>query len=491
MSDPMLRALDELVPAAPHETGDWAGVLAAAGVKPRRARRPSRRQLIAAVAALAVLGTLVATPALGVRGLILGLIGRTNVSFVSSPGAPAKIKLEFLELDQGAPAGMAQHPLPDEARSITFRGAGGQKHVLWVAPTRSGGFCSIGVASGGCLAKDERAQAGPVTIGGGFSEARGQAPVVREVDGVVLSPSVATLTLEFADGKSIPLPFVYVSSPIDAGFYFYGVPAPHQSAGHRPVAVVARDAAGTVVATKRLDTFHPAAGSSARPSPFVPGRPPQRLPAGGTVHPTAPLRRATASGVTAVAGSNGAVQITAGTLPPAIDNLLGRSVTYDCFRLAHPYGIATVFGEGQSGAFTRSVGFTVRGNGGPLDGCEIDSSRGHRWPDALGSHSPVELAFTAKGRAYFADRAAARDLALFVRSGRMQRIRRERGKGSFLRDMNAAYGHALAGSQISASRSTNTESPSRRRASPGRSSPIVVRNGRIVRSNLAPYAKVF
>ncbi len=486
MSDPMLHALDELVPAGPHETGDWAGVLAAAGVKPRRARRPSRRQLIAAVAALAVLGTLVATPALGVRGLILGLIGRTNVSFVSSPGAPAKIKLEFLEFDQGAPAGMAPHPLPDEARSITFRGAGGQKHVLWVAPTSSGGFCSIGVASGGCLAKAERATAGPLTVGGGYSEARGRAPLMREVNGVVLSPAVAALTLEFADGTSLPLPFVYVSSPIDAGFYFYGVPAPHQSAGHRPVAVVARNAAGAVIATKSLET-------PPRPLPIRPGlhfvRRPQTLPAAGAVHPTVPLRRATASGVTAVAGSNGAVQLTAGTLTPAAAKLLGRAVTYDCFRLAHAFGISTVFGEARSGDFARSVGFTLHGSIGLFDGCEIDSTRGHRWPDALSSHSPVELAFTSKARAYFADRAAARDLALFVRSGRMQRIRHEPGK-ELLRELNAAYGPALARSRIRFALGPHGITFSET-STTGKTFTVVVRNGRIVHSNVEPYAKAF
>ncbi len=267
---------------------------------------------------------------------------------------------------------------------------------------------------------------------------------MREVDGVVFSPSVATLTLEFADGKSIPLPFVYVSSPIDAGFYFYGVPGPHQGAGHWPVAVVARNAAGAVVGTKRLQSpIRRVFVRSGRR--YV--RQAHPLPVANTVVPKAPLQAASASGVTALAGANGAVRITAGRLTPALTKLLGRPVSYDCFRLARAYGLSTVLGVGRSGTFTRSVGFTVTGSRGPFDGCEIDSSRGHRWPDALGSHSPVELPFTAKGRAYFADRAAARDLALFVRSGRMQRIRREPGK-ELLHDMNAAYGRALARSRI-------------------------------------------
>ena len=310
---------------------------------------------------------------------------------------------------------------------------------------------------------------------------------MREVNGVVLSPSVAALTLQFADGTAIPLPFVYVSSPIGAGFYFYGVPAPHQHAGHWPVAVVARNVAGTVIATKRLDT--PARAPAFRPGLHFVRQPPQRLPTAGTVHPTAPLRHTTASGVTAVAGSNGAVQITAGPLPLAVGKLLGRSVTYDCFRLAHAFGISTVFGEGRSGAFARSVGFTVRGDGGPLDGCEIDSSRGHRWPDALSSHSPVELAFTSKARAYFADRAAARDLALFVRSGRMQKIRHEPAK-SLLHDLKAAFGPELAGSRIRFALDPHGITFSET-STTGKAFTVVVRDGRVVHSNVEPYAKAF
>jgi hypothetical protein len=482
VSDPLVAALEELVPAAPAETGDWSAVVAAAAER----RRPSRRQLLVAFAALAVLATLVATPAFGVRSLILGLIGRTNVSFTSSPGAPNAIKLRFLEFDDGAPPGMAQHPLPDEAKSITFRGAGGQKHVLWIAPTRSGGFCTIGPGGGGCLTRNTVSSAGPVTIGGAYSEARGQKPLMRSVNGDVLSRSVATLTLDFADGTSIPLPFVYVSSPIDAGFYFYGVPGPHQGAGHWPVAVVARNAAGAVIGTKRLAV-------PTRPVLHGPGvhfvHQTVRLPAAGSVHPTAPLRQATASGVTAVAGANGAIRMTVGRLPPALTRLLGRPVTYLCFRLAHAYGIFTVLGVGRSGSFARSVGFTVSGTRGPIDGCEIDSSRGHRWPDVLGSHSPAEVAFTAQARAFFADRATARDLALFVRSGRMQRIRHE-PRRQLLRDLKSAYGPALARSRIryalTAHGITFTE-PS----TTGKVFRVVVVDGRIAHANVEPYAKVF
>ena len=67
-----------------------------------------------------------------------------------------------------------------------------------------------------------------------------------------------------------------------------------------------------------------------------------------------------------------------------------------------------------------AVGFRLRA---PYDGCEIGGLYGHRWNDAFGTRDPVEIWLTAWGRHFFNDRAAARDLAYFVRSGRVQRIR--------------------------------------------------------------------
>jgi hypothetical protein len=59
----------------------------------------------------------------------------------------------------------------------------------------------------------------------------------------------------------------------------------------------------------------------------------------------------------------------------------------------------------------------------PYDGCEINGGYGHRWNDAFGTRAPVEIPLTAVGRHFFNDRAAARDLAYFVRSRRVQKIR--------------------------------------------------------------------
>jgi hypothetical protein len=59
----------------------------------------------------------------------------------------------------------------------------------------------------------------------------------------------------------------------------------------------------------------------------------------------------------------------------------------------------------------------------PYDGCEISGSYGHRWNDASGTRAPLEIPLSVTGRRFFNDRAAARDLADFVRSKRVQLIR--------------------------------------------------------------------
>jgi hypothetical protein len=59
----------------------------------------------------------------------------------------------------------------------------------------------------------------------------------------------------------------------------------------------------------------------------------------------------------------------------------------------------------------------------PYDGCEIGGLYGHRWNDAWGTRDAVEVWLTVRGRYFFNDRAAARDLAYLVRSGRVQKIR--------------------------------------------------------------------
>jgi hypothetical protein len=166
--------------------------------------------------------------------------------------------------------------------------------------------------------------------------------------------------------------------------------------------------------------------------------------------------------------------------------LVNRGADYVCFRLTREFGIFDTRGLGIEGRFAPMVAVRSFGLGHPLDGCEIQGEYGHVWPDRLGSHSAAEIPLTAAGGRYFLDRAAARDLALFVRSRTMHRIRRPTG-AAFVRAMTDSYPrlgrihYVLRPEGVTFSETGRT----------GKRFRVVVERGRIVRQNLKPYAFVF
>jgi hypothetical protein len=116
------------------------------------------------------------------------------------------------------------------------------------------------------------------------------------------------------------------------------------------------------------------------------------------------------------------------------DHLRGRQIGPACVktRLVNGLWRADDFGTTTANARRIQVDLAAmsvppRGEGGqfraPYDGCEIGGYYGHRWNDAWGTRDAVEIWLTVRGRHFFNDRAAARDLAYFVRSGRMHKIR--------------------------------------------------------------------
>ncbi len=134
----------------------------------------------------------------------------------------------------------------------------------------------------------------------------------------------------------------------------------------------------------------------------------------------------------------------------------------------------------------------------PLRGSQLRRDRGcprHR----NGSHSAVEVAFSGRGRRYFADRAAARDLALFVRSHAQRQVRALAADAISAR-LARRYGASLTrlprtGAQLAPSRIgyvvgergvTFVE-----RSTTGRRFVVVIEDGRIVRQNVRPLALVF
>jgi hypothetical protein len=491
MSEALLaRGLDELVPE-PEVFGDWDDVLRRAGVRgspePAPQRHPRRRGVVLLLAAIGV-----AVPA---AALVAAVVTRTDVVFSHAKPAPNVVKKQFADLDVGAPPRFAQHVDAARAREVGTFDVRGRKVALWVAPTRRGGFCFTFERSfGGCRGRTPQDLAHPLDAFYGASVTRGHVSLLPDLGGTVLGGDVARLEVEYADGSRDDVPFVYVSRPIDAGFFRFSVPKEHLVLPARVVAVVARDKDGHVLARQEIEL-------TLRPSPaFVGGRlrrpPPRKLPSAPPAAPSRPLQRGAANGVSVVVGANGMATFHAERVDPRVRPLLRGYVSYSCFRLVREFGIFDDKGLGTEGAFGPVVGLAFNGLGTPLDGCEIEGSYGHRWPDRNGSHSAVEIPLTSAGRRFFVDRAAARDLSLLVRSRRVQKIRRERGAA--LDRGLAPYGIQRISSPrapLEPGRIGYAAGPEGvtfvERSPTGRRFFVEVRRGRIVRANVKPYALVF
>lgn len=524
------EALELLVPPFDDDAGDWDEIIrratgagssaeAVARKRPRRLRWTRRRVQIACVA-VALVGALIATPAFGIRGLILDLFDRSNVPFTGKT-APLEVKRDFFDLSLGLPSSIAPQAIASQARRVaTFR-VGGKMHVLWVAPTRDGGYCyRFSRAFGGCRAKRDRTgptpahalpgYVHPALVGVTFqAPTRSKVHYVSQIGGDLIAPNAYSLTVKYASGRQMRVRFYYVTRPINAGFFFAGIPAGHDTTATRATAVELRNKAGHLIARQPFIFYEtPASLAKLRAKQRAalkellrrhPQRPPIRrsppLPA-----PIAPLQRGEADGVSVVVGRNGiAVFDTSGATPRVRALIAGRQVGYNCFRRVPYHSVPVDLGAYRT-TFTR-VAIRIKGVGvrPPFMGCDIQGAYGHKWPDRLHAHSAVEIAFTPAGRRFLEDRAAARDLGLFVRSKAMHRIRKLSGgaldqaiQGRYrtgitkLNSLNAALPVDRIGYAISGDTTTFLE-----RSTTGRRFYVRLVNGRIRNQNVKPLAFVF
>jgi hypothetical protein len=497
VTDQLASALNDLVPSFADERPDWADVVARAGqgrsAVPLWRRRP---RLLAAAVLLAVLVALLATPALGVQRIVLDLLGRKNVSFANSKSAPNEIKKEFEDLSIGAPQAFAPQVIAAQTRVVATFSINGHPRKLWVAPTRRGGYCyTFQLAFGGCRqtaaqrAIGRKGQFG-VTWGSKLANNPGSQIVIR-VGGDITAPAAAKITARYADGTTHDIAFVWVSKPIAAGFYSYDIPVAHWVKQHRLLSLSLYGRNGSLIGQQtfpylRLQPTH------RQPPPHPPANGPKQrgLPTTPPIAPSQPLQRGAADGFAVVAGHNGAVEFTQTGTTPILKQLVGQSAGYACFRLTKEFGIFTVRDSGFGGRFAPKVGVQFGGVGTPFDGCEVQASIGRRWPDPLGGHAAVEIPLTTAGRRFFTDRAAARDLALFVRSRRMHQLRKEPAAQA-KRDIEAAYGHQLTRSPIRISVTNPTTLRFTETSPTGRRFHVTIKNGRISSQNLKPYGFVF
>jgi len=216
-------ATAELLSRGPDD-GDWNEVR-------RRARRGRRRRQASVMLVLAGAVALVVASAYA--------FGHPIIDFGSAPKGPPKVVDDFGSLEVGAPAGMAPGVLPEQARRITSVRVDGKEHVLWVAPTKRDGFCETwSQFGGGCRADRHDAFAKHIDVGG----------TEDVLMGSFFQGSGSRLELEYDDGTTDEIPFVWVTAPIDAGFYLFRVPDAHRVDGGRPTKVRLLDDDGKVVA---------------------------------------------------------------------------------------------------------------------------------------------------------------------------------------------------------------------------------------------------
>jgi hypothetical protein len=399
----------------------------------------------------------------------------------------------------GAPPTMNPQVIPNQTRRVIFD-TGQRKRELFVTPTRRGGFCYTFKGSyGGCQRNGGAAdRTPPLTLTYTAGAKPGEPFRVLLVGGTVLDARVTRVTIEFNDGSETDVRFVWISAPIHAGFFAYDLPRDRQEEARGPRSVVARAADGTII--HRDGDFRYEGPGVRQGPPSVSSTPAGRnLPTVPSVPPSAPIKEATDHGATITVGANGAALFDLAQLEPSIRRLLeNHSAGFGCFRIATQYGATYARGYGISGRFADKVGARFN-NLGPLDGCEIQGSYGHRWPDKLDSHSAVEFAFTPRAQRYFTDRAAARDLALFVRTKEVQRIRRL-DPAELNRELAARYGGQIVQLADQAARPPTGKigywiGPKRtvfsRISDTGRRLYVEVEDGRIARDNLGELAMVF
>jgi hypothetical protein len=198
----------------------------------RRARalepRLPRRRLVLGLAAAAVI---VAAPAFAV---VTGVI-----DFSSAPSAPEPVKVVFGKLDAIDPL-HGPGALTGQTRIVdTFHTASGS-YDLAAAPSRDG-WCW------GIVNRDMTCNTPTSGLNYGYNQlpATGNEPPL--IDGSIAAAGVTRITLKFEDGTTTDLPFVQVSTPINADFFLYEIQPQHRNQGNRPSTIAAYDATGTVI----------------------------------------------------------------------------------------------------------------------------------------------------------------------------------------------------------------------------------------------------
>lgn len=239
MSD-VREALGGLVRDAPLNAADWGDVVARSRAMGRK-HVPRPLALVAAV--VAILAVILATPAFGLQGQISHLFTASN-----QKRPPELIQRFFRNLDV-VPGG-AHGVIPRRARvAVALRIPGYGTQRLWVAPTRDGGFCT----TAGCDRDRRMSFQATLQVFGPTTRNSQPMPHSSHVhvffEGYTLIRGAARVAVQFEDISWERTPLVWVSDPIDAGFFVYELPREHWKVGKRPIALTVENAHGKELTT--------------------------------------------------------------------------------------------------------------------------------------------------------------------------------------------------------------------------------------------------
>jgi hypothetical protein len=226
MSDQLSR--EEILNAGPDD-GDWVDVL-------RRTKRARRRR--------GIYGAVLLTALVVVGVASAYALGHPIVDFNTAEKGPTKVVNDFGELEVSAPENMTPGLLPDQARKIPGLYLDGKPYAFYVAPTKSGGFCST---IGGCVGVNDRPEMKDRVLGGLETSKS-----FERLDGVFIEKNADRLVLSYADGTSDDVPFIWVTEPIEAGFFVLAIPEAHQTSANRPTSLALYASGGERLANESL-----------------------------------------------------------------------------------------------------------------------------------------------------------------------------------------------------------------------------------------------
>jgi hypothetical protein len=194
----------------------------------RAPRLLRHRALLGAVVVAAFAAT---APALG--------LDRAVIDFFSSEPAPEIVKIDARHwFEDVVPEGRRPGIVTGQMRKVhVFKTASGSQ-ALFMAPARDGYCWSLADLAGSCENSASRV-IGPLWED--ISPLSASSPQLPMITGAINAVAAERLVVTFQDSEQTEIPFVFVSEPIGAGFFYYEVPRERWERGRRPAKLSVHD----------------------------------------------------------------------------------------------------------------------------------------------------------------------------------------------------------------------------------------------------------